>query len=102
MKNILKNLDNTHPPPLKKKKVKFTKFTYGMFVPVDVVLKCLNMDWELHRPFLQKAEVLAALVKDADGPKFHKYYRSPASETLDTYIKKNQFYSNDYKEMSNR
>ncbi|XP_052704688.1 BTB/POZ domain-containing protein 16-like isoform X7 [Crassostrea angulata] len=75
----------------------------GKKVPdFDVVLKCLNMDWELHRPFLQKAEVLAALVKDADGPKFHKYYRSPASETLDTYIKKNQFYSNDYKEMSNR
>lgn len=102
MENIKKNLDNPPPPSRKKKIVKFTKFTYGMFVPVDVVLKCLNMDWELHRPFLQKAEVLAALVKDADGPKFHKYYRSPASETLDTYIKKNQFYSNDYKEMSNR
>ena len=60
------------------------------------------MDWELHRPFLQKADVLASLVKDAEDPKFHKYYRTPASETLDTYIKKNQFYSNDYKEISNR
>lgn len=78
-----------------------SKKSHSLLGP-DVVLKCLNMDWELHRPFLQKAEVLAALVKDADGPKFHKYYRSPASETLDTYIKKNQFYSNDYKEMSNR
>lgn len=78
-----------------------SKKSHSLLGP-DVVLKCLNMDWELHRPFLQKAEVLAALVKEADGPKFHKYYRSPASETLDTYIKKNQFYSNDYKEMSNR
>lgn len=69
---------------------------------LDVVLKCLSMDWELHRPFLQKAEVLAALLKEAEDPKFQKYYRSPASETLDTYIKKNKFYSNDYKEMSNR
>nr|XP_022344790.1 BTB/POZ domain-containing protein 16-like isoform X2 [Crassostrea virginica] len=75
----------------------------GQKVPdFDVVLKCLNMDWELHRPFLQKADVLATLVKDAEDPKFHKYYRTPASETLDTYIKKNQFYSNDYKEISNR
>ncbi|XP_022344790.2 BTB/POZ domain-containing protein 16-like isoform X5 [Crassostrea virginica] len=75
----------------------------GQKVPdFDVVLKCLSMDWELHRPFLQKADVLASLVKDAEDPKFHKYYRTPASETLDTYIKKNQFYSNDYKEISNR
>ncbi|XP_048745848.2 BTB/POZ domain-containing protein 16-like isoform X3 [Ostrea edulis] len=75
----------------------------GQTVPeFDVVLKCLSMDWELHRPFLQKAEVLAALLKEAEDPKFQKYYRSPASETLDTYIKKNKFYSNDYKEMSNR
>nr|XP_022344789.1 BTB/POZ domain-containing protein 16-like isoform X1 [Crassostrea virginica] len=74
----------------------------GPLSKYDVVLKCLNMDWELHRPFLQKADVLATLVKDAEDPKFHKYYRTPASETLDTYIKKNQFYSNDYKEISNR
>ncbi|XP_078311219.1 BTB/POZ domain-containing protein 16-like isoform X3 [Crassostrea virginica] len=74
----------------------------GPLSKYDVVLKCLSMDWELHRPFLQKADVLASLVKDAEDPKFHKYYRTPASETLDTYIKKNQFYSNDYKEISNR
>ena len=60
------------------------------------------MDWELHRPFIQKAEVLVQLLKEAEDPTFQKYYRSPASETLDTYIKKNNFYSNDYKEMSNR
>nr|XP_022344792.1 BTB/POZ domain-containing protein 16-like isoform X3 [Crassostrea virginica] len=78
-----------------------SKKSHSLLGP-DVVLKCLNMDWELHRPFLQKADVLATLVKDAEDPKFHKYYRTPASETLDTYIKKNQFYSNDYKEISNR
>ncbi|XP_061180078.1 BTB/POZ domain-containing protein 16-like isoform X2 [Saccostrea echinata] len=78
-----------------------SKKSQSQFGP-DVILKCLNMDWELHRPFLQKAEVLASLLKEADDPRFQKYYRSPASETLDTYIKKNKFYSNDYKEMSNR
>ncbi|XP_022344792.2 BTB/POZ domain-containing protein 16-like isoform X7 [Crassostrea virginica] len=78
-----------------------SKKSHSLLGP-DVVLKCLSMDWELHRPFLQKADVLASLVKDAEDPKFHKYYRTPASETLDTYIKKNQFYSNDYKEISNR
>ncbi|KAK3095401.1 hypothetical protein FSP39_014207 [Pinctada imbricata] len=72
------------------------------FLGPDVLLKSVGMDWELHRPFLRKAEVLVQLLKEADDPSFQKYYRSPASETLDTYIKKNNFYSNDYKEMSNR
>lgn len=87
---------------MKKKIVKFIKFIYGMFVFVDVVLKCFNMDWEFYRLFFQKVEVLAVFVKDADGLKFYKYYRSFVLEILDIYIKKNQFYSNDYKEMSNR
>ena len=69
---------------------------------VDVVLKCLGMDWELHRPFLQKATVLSNLLKTAGDPKMQKYYRNPASETLDTYIKKNNVYSNEYKDISNR
>lgn len=72
-----------------------------MFVFVDVVLKCFNMDWEFYCLFFQKVEVLVVFVKDADGLKFYKYYRSFVLEILDIYIKKNQFYSNDYKEMSN-
>ncbi|XP_071168891.1 BTB/POZ domain-containing protein 16-like isoform X3 [Mytilus edulis] len=68
----------------------------------DVVLKCLGMDWELHRPYLQKSEVLSQLLKQAGEPHMQKYYRNPASETLDTYIKKNNVYSNEYKDISNR
>ena len=58
----------------------------------DVLLKCLGMDWELHRPFLQKAETLAQQLKDVDDPAMHKYYRSPVSQTLDTYISHSKFY----------
>ncbi|VDH90916.1 BTB/POZ domain-containing protein 16 [Mytilus galloprovincialis] len=72
------------------------------FIGPDVVLKCLGMDWELHRPYLQKSEVLSQLLKQAGEPHMQKYYRNPASETLDTYIKKNNVYSNEYKDISNR
>ncbi|XP_063435144.1 BTB/POZ domain-containing protein 16-like isoform X2 [Mytilus trossulus] len=72
------------------------------FIGPDVVLKCLGMDWELHRPYLQKSEVLSQLLKQAGEPHMQKYYRNPASETLDTYIKKNHVYSNEYKDISNR
>ncbi|XP_069139506.1 BTB/POZ domain-containing protein 16-like isoform X2 [Argopecten irradians] len=68
----------------------------------DVLLKCLGMDWELHRPYLQKSEVLAQLLREADDPRIQKYYRSPASETLDNYIKKSNFYSNEYRDISHR
>lgn len=60
------------------------------------------MDWELHRPYLQKSEVLSQLLKQAGEPHMQKYYRNLASETLDTYIKKNNVYSNEYKDISNR
>ena len=50
------------------------------------------MDWELHRPFLQKSETLTNLLKGADDPKPQLYYKSAASETLDNYIKKSNFY----------
>ncbi|OWF40204.1 BTB/POZ domain-containing protein 16-like isoform X4 [Mizuhopecten yessoensis] len=72
------------------------------YVGPDVLLKCLGMDWELHRPYVQKSEVLAQLLREADDPRLQKYYRSPASETLDNYIKKSNFYSNEYREISNR
>ena len=50
------------------------------------------MDWELHRPFLQKSDTLTNLLKGAEDPKPQLYYKSAASETLDTYIKKSNFY----------
>jgi len=58
----------------------------------DVLLKALGMDWELHRPFLQKSESLTQLLKASEDPKMQKYYRSPVSETLDNYIVKSNFY----------
>lgn len=68
------------------------------FVGPDVLLKCLGMDWELHRPFLQKAENLAKQLRTVDDPAPQKYYRSPVSETLDAYISHSNFYSNEYRE----
>ncbi|XP_052770630.1 BTB/POZ domain-containing protein 16-like isoform X2 [Mya arenaria] len=68
----------------------------------DVLLRCLGMDWELHRPFIRKSRTLTALLLGADDPKPQLYYKSAASETLDNYIKKSNFYSNEYREMSNR
>lgn len=68
----------------------------------DVLLKCLGMDWELHRPFLRKAEALVKQLKTAHDPAVQKYYRSPVSETLDTYISHSNFYSNDYRETAKR
>ncbi|RUS84270.1 hypothetical protein EGW08_007963, partial [Elysia chlorotica] len=67
------------------------------FVGPDVLLKALGMDWELHRPFLQKSEELTQLLKISEDPKAQKYFRSPVSETLDNYIIKSNFYR--YKDM---
>ena len=50
------------------------------------------MDWELHRPFLRKSKTLTDLLLGADDPKPQLYYKSAASETLDNYIKKSNFY----------
>ncbi|XP_052252668.1 uncharacterized protein LOC127859354 isoform X2 [Dreissena polymorpha] len=68
----------------------------------DVLLRCLGLDWELHRPFLRKSKTLTSLLLGADDPRPQLYYKSAASETLDNYIKKSNFYSNEYREMSNR
>lgn len=62
----------------------------------DVLLKCLGMNWELHRPFLQKADVLAELVEQADYPTPQLYYKSKVSETLDQHVERSKIYSNDY------
>jgi len=66
-------------------------FFIYIFFP-DVLLKCLGMDWELHRPFLRKSKTLTDLLLGADDPKPQLYYKSAASETLDNYIKKSNFY----------
>ncbi|XP_070212447.1 BTB/POZ domain-containing protein 16-like isoform X2 [Littorina saxatilis] len=63
----------------------------------DILLKCMGMDWELHRPFLQKAESLALQLKEVEDPSQQHYYRSPVSKTLDTYVSHSNFYSNEYK-----
>ncbi|XP_067656682.1 BTB/POZ domain-containing protein 16-like isoform X2 [Haliotis asinina] len=72
------------------------------FVGPDVILECLGLSWELHRPFLQKSGTLATLLHSATDPSSQKYYRSSASETLDKYIKKSEFYSNEYRDISQR
>lgn len=58
----------------------------------DILLKCMGMDWELHRPFLQKAESLALQLKEVEDPSQQHYYRSPVSKTLDTYVSHSNFY----------
>ncbi|KAL5015976.1 hypothetical protein ScPMuIL_005565 [Solemya velum] len=68
----------------------------------DVLLKCLGTDWELHRPFLQKSEVLSKLLGSAGDPKPSQYYCSPASQKLNNYIKQNNVYSSEYREITNR
>ncbi|XP_076460302.1 BTB/POZ domain-containing protein 16-like isoform X2 [Babylonia areolata] len=67
------------------------------FVGPDLLLKCVDMDWELHRPYLQKSETLAQLLRDVDDPATQNYYRSPAAQTLDNYVSHSNYYSNDYK-----
>lgn len=54
------------------------------------------MNWELHRPFLQKADVLADLLEMADQPSPKLYYKSKVTETLDEHVERSNIYSNDY------
>ncbi|XP_013400904.1 BTB/POZ domain-containing protein 16-like isoform X1 [Lingula anatina] len=68
----------------------------------DVLLHCAGMDWELHRPFLQKSETLSSLLNYADNPCPRYYYKNKASETLDNYINRSHIYSNEYREISSR
>ena len=71
----------------------FIKVVYNILILIlDTLLNCLGMDWELHRPFLQKSETITNLLEGADEPKPKLYYKSAASETLDNYIKKSNFY----------
>lgn len=77
------------------------QLTIFLFI-LDVLLKCLSSNWELHRPYVQKSGTLAALIKDAKDPTPQVYYKSPASETLDKYIEDSEYYSNEYQEISKR
>ena len=61
-----------------------------------MLLKCLGVNWELHRPFLIKSDTLATLLDAAEKPASKRYYRNKMSETLDDYISKNNFYSAEY------
>ena len=54
------------------------------------------MTWELHRPFLQKAESLAEQLATAPEATQTKYYRNQSSATLDKYISRSKYYSNEY------
>lgn len=60
------------------------------------------MNWELHRPFLQKSDILSSLLYEADHPAPKKYYKNRISETLDDFIHRSHIYSNEYQEVSNR
>ncbi|XP_002733940.1 BTB/POZ domain-containing protein 16-like [Saccoglossus kowalevskii] len=69
----------------------------------DVLLSCLGTNWELHKPYLQKSQVLGMLLQKAEsGPTEARYYRDPMASTLDEYINKSGFYSTDYKEVTRR
>ena len=78
------------------------KFVLYSLVLPDVLLHCLNMDWELHHPYIQKSEALMELLKDATDPTPRQSYRNPECETIDTFINKSDFYSDEYRELSNR
>ena len=64
--------------------------------PADVLLQCLGVNWELHRPYLQKSGTLSHLLDGAAEPGPKRYYRNKLSENLDNYITKSQFYSDEY------
>ena len=63
---------------------------------IDVLLHCLGMSWELHRPFLQRSETLSTLLETAEDPAPKKYYKSKLSEDLDNFVNKSGLYSNEY------
>ncbi|CAH1784841.1 unnamed protein product [Owenia fusiformis] len=59
----------------------------------DVLLHCLDMNWELHRPYLQKSRVLSALLHKAGEPKTYNYFRDSTGEALDSLVNKSKMYS---------
>lgn len=62
----------------------------------DVLLHCMDTDWELHRAYLQKSIVLSEILKAAENPKHTQYYNMQEADPLHKHIKKGALYSNDY------
>ncbi|XP_074640832.1 BTB/POZ domain-containing protein 16-like [Tubulanus polymorphus] len=59
----------------------------------DVLLRCLKMNWELHRPVVQKSEALSRLLRTASSAKMRKYTKdNSTSETLDRFVRKSRYY----------
>ena len=61
-----------------------------------MLLHCLDLSWEIHRPFLQKSDTLYDLVEKAGDPVPSKDLKNKASEKIDNYIAKNDCYSTEY------
>ncbi|KAK6177906.1 hypothetical protein SNE40_012776 [Patella caerulea] len=68
----------------------------------DVLLNCLKTDWELHRPFLQKSDTLAQLLKDAPEEATEEYYKQLPSEAVDDFIGSSHFYDKNYPKAINK
>ncbi|XP_038071045.1 BTB/POZ domain-containing protein 16-like [Patiria miniata] len=67
----------------------------------DILLQCLDTNWELHRPYIQKSATLTHLLSKAEStPHTELYYRDPMSATLDQYISKSNHYSTEYQDIS--
>lgn len=67
----------------------------------DVLLHCLGTSWELHRPYIQKSTVLSEILSKAEIKPHHQcYYRDPLTATVDRFISKSDYYSNEYRKLS--
>ncbi|XP_072177460.1 BTB/POZ domain-containing protein 16-like [Diadema setosum] len=67
----------------------------------DILLQCLETNWELHRPYIRKASTLTQLLQKAENkPQEELYYRDPMAATVDQYISKSNFYSPEYQKIS--
>ena len=63
----------------------------------DVLLQCLDTNWELHCPLLVKSKTLSGLLQTAGQPSPKKYYKTPVSRTLDEFISSSNIYSTEYR-----
>ncbi|XP_033122948.1 uncharacterized protein LOC117121754 isoform X2 [Anneissia japonica] len=69
----------------------------------DILFQCLDTNWELHRPYIQKSGTLTTLLQQVEKePQRELYYRDPMCATIDQYINKSQYYSNEYQQISRR
>ncbi|KAJ8025799.1 BTB/POZ domain-containing protein 16 [Holothuria leucospilota] len=69
----------------------------------DILLHCLGTSWELHRPYIQKSSVLTDILCKAESkPHEHLYYRDPLAATVDRFISRSDYYSNEYRDLSRK